>query len=91
MPNWFKDKSQSICHTPMVRLNRNIDGAQRQGGLLGPGKELIEPTSGNTGIALAFVAAARSISLTLTMSDSEGRYLNCILFEGLINAKGLAV
>ena len=88
MPNWFKDNSQSVCHTPMVRLNRNIDGAQRQG-LLGPGKELIEPTSGNTGIALAFVAAARSISLTLTIPDSGGRYLNCILFEGLINAKGL--
>ncbi|MBU1215359.1 MAG: cysteine synthase A [Gammaproteobacteria bacterium] len=46
-----------------------IDDATQKG-LLGQGKEIVEPTSGNTGIALAFVAAARGIPLTLTMPET---------------------
>ncbi len=44
------------------------DGEER--GALKPGMEIVEPTSGNTGIALAFVAAARGYSLTLTMPET---------------------
>ena len=39
-------------------------------GALGPGKEIVEPTSGNTGIALAYVGAARGYAVTLTMPET---------------------
>lgn len=46
-----------------------IDAAERDA-LIGPGTHIVEPTSGNTGIALAFVSAARGYRLTLTMPES---------------------
>jgi cysteine synthase A len=46
-----------------------VDDAERRGVLV-PGVELVEPTSGNTGIALAFVCASRGYRLTLTMPET---------------------
>jgi cysteine synthase A len=53
------------CRIGVAMINDAIEKK-----LLGPGKEIIEPTSGNTGIALAFVAAAKGIPITLTMPET---------------------
>ena len=94
----YRDNSESIGRTPLVRINRLTEGlaatvlAKVEGrnptqsvkcrigaamiwdaeasGKLKPGMKVVEPTSGNTGIALAYVCAARGYPLTLTMPES---------------------
>jgi cysteine synthase A len=121
----FQDNSYSIGRTPLVRLNRIVDGAKatvlgkvegrnpsfsvkcrigasivwdgEERGALKPGMEILEATSGNTGIALAFVGAARGYKVTLTMPDTmsvERRKVlkvlgaNLVLTEGAKGMKG---
>jgi cysteine synthase len=65
-----KIEGRNPAYSVKCRIGAAMVWDAEQRGVLGPGKELVEPTSGNTGIALAFVATARGYPVTLTMPET---------------------
>ena len=91
-----KIEGRNPAYSVKCRIGAAMIWDAEKRGILGAGKELVEPTSGNTGIALAFAAASKGIPITLTMPETmsiERRKLlaaygaKLVLTEG---AKGMA-